>query len=243
MRPRFVLPALTIGLSLFGCISPESGDPAGGAGGARAGGSGGGSGGENGGGATPGTGGSAPGTGGKGGASIAAGGTGGSASAAGGSSGGSAGAGGGPAAGAGGGGTGGGASTGGTSGAGGSSAGKDAGGARDSGAAEAPVASGSVDWTSCGPLSFKPNVSAADFCAQYMKACSFDPAGGAAGASRYKSAADCMMKYSALSDGPMGGKACVAYHLCLASFPEMSVYCHNAPAASAMSGPCKTSYL
>ena len=76
-----------------------------------------------------------------------------------------------------------------------------------------------------------------------MKACSFDPAGGGAGASRYKSLADCMMKYSALSDGPMGGKACVAYHLCLASFPEMSTYCHNAPAASANSGPCKTSYL
>jgi hypothetical protein len=106
-----------------------------------------------------------------------------------------------------------------------------------------PVSSGNVDWTSCGPLSFKSDVGAADFCAQYMTACSFDPAGGGAGASRYKSLADCMMKYSALSDGPMGGKACVAYHLCLASFPEMSTYCHNAPAASAMSGPCKTSYL
>jgi hypothetical protein len=106
-----------------------------------------------------------------------------------------------------------------------------------------PVSSANVDWTTCGPLSFKPNVSAADFCAQYMKACSFDPAGGGAGASRYRSLADCMMKYSALSDGAMGGKACVAYHLCLASFPEMTTYCHNAPAASAMSGPCKTSYL
>jgi hypothetical protein len=41
----------------------------------------------------------------------------------------------------------------------------------------------------------------------------------------------------------MGGKACVAYHLCVASFPDMATYCHNAPAASAMSGPCKTSYL
>jgi hypothetical protein len=115
----------------------------------------------------------------------------------------------------------------------------------DGGAAETapPVSAGDVDWTTCGPLSFKPNVSAADFCAQYLKACSFDPAGGGAGASRYKSLADCMMKYAALSDGPMGGKACVAYHLCLASFPDMTTYCHNAPAASAMSGPCKTSYL
>ena len=83
----------------------------------------------------------------------------------------------------------------------------------------------------------------ADFCAKYMSACSFDPSGGSGNNTRYKSLADCMTKYSGLSDGPMGGKACVAYHLCLAAQPDSASFCHNPPAASAMSGPCKTQYL
>jgi hypothetical protein len=62
--------------------------------------------------------------------------------------------------------------------------------------------------------------------------------------SRYASFADCMAKYSALSDGPMGGKACVAWHLCIAADPgSKDVFCPHAPEASAMSGPCKAAYL
>jgi hypothetical protein len=218
MHARFVLLSLTIGLSLISCINPE---------------------------APPSSPGGQGGTGGAGGGVAPERGSGGSGGTSGGSSGGGSG-------GAGGSGTAGSGGTGGgkadaSAGTGGSSSSKDAApiSMTDGAAAETapPVSSGNVDWTTCGPLSFKPNVSAADFCAQYLKACSFDPAGGGAGASRYKSLADCMMKYAALSDGPMGGKACVAYHLCLASFPDMTTYCHNAPAASAMSGPCKTSYL
>jgi hypothetical protein len=218
MHARLVLLSLTIGLSLISCINPEapSSSPAG-----------------------------QGGTGGAAGGVAPERGTGGSGGTSGGSSGGASGGTGGSGTAGSGGGGGGKADA--SAGTGGSSSSKDAApiSMTDGAAAETapPVSSGNVDWTTCGPLSFKPNVSAADFCAQYQKACSFDPAGGGAGASRYKSLADCMMKYAALSDGPMGGKACVAYHLCLASFPEMTIYCHNAPAASAMSGPCKTSYL
>jgi hypothetical protein len=237
MRRRLVLLPLTIGLSLFSCINPDAPDPAGGGkGGSGTGGAGGSVSTER----TGGSGGSGP-SAGSGGA-----GSGGSTSGNGGSGGSSSAGSGGSAAG----------NTGGTgdksdasAGTGGNAGPKDGppmsmSTSDGSAAAEvAPPVSGNADWTTCGPFSFKPDVSAADFCTQYMKACSFDPGGGGAGASRYKSLADCMMKYSALSDGPMGGKACVAYHLCLASFPEMTVYCHNPPAASAMSGPCKTSYL
>jgi hypothetical protein len=53
-----------------------------------------------------------------------------------------------------------------------------------------------------------------------------------------------MSKYMGLSDGPLGGKACVAYHLCVASDPpNASTFCPHAPDASAMSGPCKPNYL
>jgi hypothetical protein len=218
MRARSVLLPLTIGLTLISCINPEAPPSSPGGQGGSAGGA--------------------------GGSVSPERGTGGSGGSAGGSNGGSGGSGGG---GGGGGKLDASVATEVSGGTGGTSVPRDAASMSmsDAKGAEAapPVSSGNVDWTTCGPLSFKPDVGAADFCAQYMKACSFDPAGGGAGASRYKSLADCMMKYSALSDGPMGGKACVAYHLCLASFPEMSTYCHNAPAASAMSGPCKTSYL
>jgi hypothetical protein len=103
-----------------------------------------------------------------------------------------------------------------------------------------PPVSGSTDWNTCGGTSFKVGVSAMDFCSKYMSACGFsgDPK------SRYASLADCMTKYSALSDGPMGGKACVAWHLCIAATPDTKdVFCPHAPEASAMSGPCKAAYL
>jgi hypothetical protein len=103
---------------------------------------------------------------------------------------------------------------------------------------------GAVDWADCGQSSFKEGVSAADFCAEYMVACMFDPAGGGSGTERYKSLADCMASYSALSDGPRGGKACVAWQLCIASHPNnAATFCPRAPEASQMSGPCKASYL
>jgi hypothetical protein len=78
-----------------------------------------------------------------------------------------------------------------------------------------------------------------------MTACSFDPSGGAAGSERYKSMADCLMGYGSLSDGPRGGKACAAWHLCIGSHPNESTFCAHAPEASSAtpSGPCKASYL
>jgi hypothetical protein len=103
-----------------------------------------------------------------------------------------------------------------------------------------PPASGDTDWVTCGGTSFKPGVSAMAFCAKYESACGF----GGDAKSRYGSLADCMTKYSALSDGPMGGKACVAWHLCIAADPgTKDVFCPHAPEASAMSGPCKAAYL
>jgi hypothetical protein len=109
----------------------------------------------------------------------------------------------------------------------------------------APSAGGAaVDWADCGQSSFKEGVSAADFCAEYLAACMFDPAGGGSGTERYKSLADCMASYNALSDGPRGGKACVAWQLCIASHPNnAATFCPRAPEASQMSGPCKASYL
>ncbi len=105
--------------------------------------------------------------------------------------------------------------------------------------AMAPPSGGAVDWSSCGGSSFKPGVSAADFCTKYMSACTFDGKNGL----RYASLADCMTKYSGLSDGPMGGRACVAWHLCVAAQGNEATFCPNAPAASSMSGPCKAAYL
>jgi hypothetical protein len=104
------------------------------------------------------------------------------------------------------------------------------------------AAPGGDTWAKCGPESFKPGISAADFCAKYMSACKFDPAGD--GKERYKSVDDCVAKYNMLSDGPRGGKACVAYHLCVAASPDTAeTFCPHAPEASAMTGPCKAAYL
>jgi hypothetical protein len=104
-----------------------------------------------------------------------------------------------------------------------------------------PPASGDT-WAKCGPESFKPGISAADFCAKYLSACGFMASGD--GKSRYKSLEDCVAKYNALTDGPRGGRACVAYHLCVAGFPDTAeVFCPHAPEASAMTGPCKAAYL
>jgi hypothetical protein len=105
----------------------------------------------------------------------------------------------------------------------------------------APAATGDT-WAKCGPESFKPGISAADFCARYMTSCKFDPAGD--GKESYKSLDDCVAKYNMLSDGPRGGKACVAYHLCVAGSPDTAAtFCPHAPEASAMTGPCKAAYL
>lgn len=108
---------------------------------------------------------------------------------------------------------------------------------------DGPPSSGDP-WAKCGPESFKPGISAADFCAKYMSVCGFDPAGGAGGKSRFKSLDDCVAKYNGLTDTPRGGRACVAYHLCVAISPENTeTFCPHAPEAAAMTGPCKMSYL
>jgi len=104
----------------------------------------------------------------------------------------------------------------------------------------APAPSGNVDWQVCGAVSFKPDVSPEDFCAKYMSACGFDPAGAR---SRFKSVEDCKTRYGGLSDGPKGGKACVAWYICIAAQDSPDTYCPHAAAASMMSGPCKPSYL
>jgi hypothetical protein len=128
----------------------------------------------------------------------------------------------------------------------GSSSGGSSGGATDASsgggsdmASTMPPPSGTTDWVTCGGTSFKPGVSAMEFCVKYQSACGFgDPK------TRYASLADCMTKYTALSDGAMGGKACVAWHLCIAATPDTKdVFCPHAPEASAMSGPCKAAYL
>jgi hypothetical protein len=103
-----------------------------------------------------------------------------------------------------------------------------------------PPATGGTDWVMCGGIAFKPGISAMEFCAKYESSCGF----GGDPKSRYASGADCMTKYGALSDGAMGGKACVAWHLCIAGTPETkNDFCPHAPEASAMSGPCKAAYL
>lgn len=138
----------------------------------------------------------------------------------------------------------------GTAASGGSSGGGSSGGASGSTTPDAAAGSdmmgsmtppaGSVDWATCGGVTFKPNVPAADFCAKYMMACSF---GAKAGSNRYASLADCMTKYGGLSEGDKGGKACVAYYLCIAAQADPDTYCPTPPDASMMNGPCKPAYL
>ena len=97
---------------------------------------------------------------------------------------------------------------------------------------------GGDPWASCAGNSFKPGISAMVFCTKYMSACSF----GAG--DRYASMADCMTKYSALTDGDKGGKACAAWYLCVAATPDQATtHCPTAPNASKGTGPCKPAYL
>jgi hypothetical protein len=96
---------------------------------------------------------------------------------------------------------------------------------------------GAVDWTACG-TDPKAGVTPAEFCVQYMKACTFDSTGGTLGMERYKSLSDCVMAYQALSETKQG---CAAYHLCVASVPAMSAtHCPHPPEVSLVpaAGPC-----
>jgi hypothetical protein len=104
---------------------------------------------------------------------------------------------------------------------------------------------GGDTWAKCGPESFKPGISAAEFCAHYASVCKFDASGGSAGMSRFKSLEDCTTKYNGLTDTPRGGRACVAYHLCVAGADPSStdVFCPHVSEAPMMSGPCKMAYL
>jgi hypothetical protein len=95
-----------------------------------------------------------------------------------------------------------------------------------------------ADWTTCANP--KVAVSAADFCLQYMKECTFDTTGGTATMERYKSFSACLMEYTALTAPKQG---CVAYHLCVASTPGNEVlHCPHPPQASLATptGPCAT---
>jgi hypothetical protein len=97
-----------------------------------------------------------------------------------------------------------------------------------------------VDWTMCPGNSMLPGVSAADFCAQYAKACMFEASGGTTGKERYKDMADCMTRYAAANAPTM---ACIAYHLCAASASAAAgmTHCPHPPEASLATpaGPCK----
>jgi hypothetical protein len=94
-------------------------------------------------------------------------------------------------------------------------------------------------WTICTDP--KNGIAAADFCAQYGVACGFDPAGGTAGAERYKSVEDCVAKYNI---GSTARRGCVAYHLCVASQDAASkaLHCQHPPQANLPvpvgPGPC-----
>lgn len=93
-----------------------------------------------------------------------------------------------------------------------------------------------VAWVDCKDP--KEGVSAADFCVQYLKACTFDPTGGTMGMERYKTVSECTMAYDALTSGK---KACAAYHLCVASQAGMApAHCPHPPEASLVpaAGPC-----
>jgi hypothetical protein len=179
------------------------------------------------GGATGGSGGSTGGSGGStGGSGGSTGGSGGSTGGSGGATGGSGGATGGS-----GGSTGG--SGGSTGGAGGSTDGGSTGGTTGDGGTAA------VDWTMCPASGSLAGVSAQDFCAQYMTACMFDAAGGTAGMERFKTMGDCVSGYMGASATKQG---CMAYHLCVASKPEMkTAHCPHPPEAvlATPAGPCK----
>jgi hypothetical protein len=86
-----------------------------------------------------------------------------------------------------------------------------------------------ADWTTCTDP--KDNVSAAEFCAKYFSACTFDPTGGTTGMERYKNLEDCVSGYRALSATKQG---CVAYHLCVASTggTNTATHCPHPPQAS-----------
>lgn len=87
-------------------------------------------------------------------------------------------------------------------------------------------------WATCEANMFKPGVSAADFCTQYMTVCGF----GAA--MRFASQAECMTRYMSYSTGMMGQRACAAYHLCAAGQPPMSNVALHCPHPWQMGGPC-----
>jgi hypothetical protein len=115
--------------------------------------------------------------------------------------------------------------------------------ASDGAAMSMPPPSGDV-WAVCGAVTFKPGISAEDFCAKYETACSFNPAGGADDKQRFKSMADCVTGYNSLDSMPKGGRACVAWAVCTAAHsmtPDQ--YCIRGPQAVMMNGPCKTQYL
>ncbi len=95
-------------------------------------------------------------------------------------------------------------SSGGSTGAGSGGTAADAGGTTNMTPMTPATGAGGDPWASCQGVTFKPGISAQDYCTKFMSACGFG------GADRFASMADCMTKYAGLSDGPTGGKACVA---------------------------------
>jgi hypothetical protein len=92
--------------------------------------------------------------------------------------------------------------------------------------------SGGGPWAKCGPEAFKPDVSAADFCARYISVCKVSISPDA-----------CATMYNALSDGPRKCRACTAYYACIASAPEvMAMSCLYIMQGLSQTGPCKPSY-
>jgi hypothetical protein len=117
-----------------------------------------------------------------------------------------------------------------TGGAGGATATGGAGGATATGGAGGTT-SGDL-WAKCGPEAFKPDVSAADFCARYISACKASISMDA-----------CATMYNGLSDGPKRCRACTAYYACLAGTPEvMAMSCLYVMQGLGKNGPCKPSY-
>jgi hypothetical protein len=140
-----------------------------------------------------------------------------------------------------------GGSTGGTGGSTGGTGGSTGGTGGSSDAADAPVTDTGGDaggetaasgWTNCAAQNPKLNVSANEFCMQYMTACGFGAVMGRTAEQSFAMMGDCVTRYNSYADPGTAttGKGCAAYHLCQASQTgNMMTHC---PHPAQAGGPC-----
>jgi hypothetical protein len=111
-------------------------------------------------------------------------------------------------------------------------------GGGDTGGGDAGGDTASAGWTNCAAQNPKLNVSANEFCMQYMTACGFGAVMGRTADQSFATMGDCVTRYNTYADPGTAttGKGCAAYHLCQASQTgQMMTHC---PHPAQAGGPC-----